>query len=241
MLPSVLRASKRSATVVHEEMQEGLGSLATIASIAPWVGIFGTLWGIIGSFRGGGGEATGALAALNESLSESLWPTAIGLLAGLGSLLIYRYLADRLRTFDQEMENASLGLVDQLRRQRGPFVFEAATEPLGDRPMFGEKTLSELRRDQKFLQRSIILAGVGLLVAWCAQAVVSFYDDFLPLASIARGASVHIVLLFSFSFLPTYPIWVKLMHRRRGARVALASAFCLCWSVAELLVGGHLP
>ncbi len=54
-----------------------------------------------------------------KGLSESLWPTAFGLLVGLVSLWFYEYLTGRLRTFDLEMETASLELVNLLSRLRG--------------------------------------------------------------------------------------------------------------------------
>jgi biopolymer transport protein ExbB/TolQ len=108
------RASERSAAVVHEEMKEGLNGLATIASIAPLVGLFGTVMGIPTSFVGCNGEKSACMAAVAERLSGSIWPTAMGLLVGLTSLWCYRYLADRLEDFDLEMENASLDLVNRL-------------------------------------------------------------------------------------------------------------------------------
>ena len=107
------RAAERAAAV-HGEMKQGLTGLATVAAIAPWLGLFGTLGGIFNSFRGVGGNKTSIMAAMASDLSDSLVPTAIGLLVGLSSLLCYRYLASRLEISDREMEGASLELVNQL-------------------------------------------------------------------------------------------------------------------------------
>jgi biopolymer transport protein ExbB/TolQ len=75
-------------------------SLATIASVAPFVGVFGTVLGILNSFQGENGPRDAIMAAVTKGLSESLWPMAFGLLVGLVSLWFYEYLTDRLRTID---------------------------------------------------------------------------------------------------------------------------------------------
>jgi biopolymer transport protein ExbB/TolQ len=109
------RASARSVTAVHGEMKRGLNSLATISSIAPFIGLFGTLLGIVNSFRGGIGEKTAALGRLAGYLSESLVPTELGLLVALAAFCGYRCLLTKLDAFDLEMENASIQLTSDLR------------------------------------------------------------------------------------------------------------------------------
>src|SRR5690349_4966183 len=75
---SLLPTMERSAAAVHLDMKRGLNSLVTIVSIAPMVGIFGTVLGIVYSFTGGYGEKSAALAGIMRSLSEAMWPTAMG-------------------------------------------------------------------------------------------------------------------------------------------------------------------
>lgn len=162
VLEAVARASKRSSGLVHEEMREGVYSLATVACVAPWFGLFGTILGIINSFRGGGGEKHAVMAAVAKGLSESMWPTAFGLLVGLIALWSHEYLAGQLSALDKEMENASLELLNQLSRFRVPFTTEASTNDLAAGPMFGERAWAELSREDKFLRRSMILAGTML-------------------------------------------------------------------------------
>src|SRR5579862_581639 len=157
VLEAVSRASKRSSAAVHEEMKAGLYSLATIACLAPWVGIFGNGLGIINSFQGIDGEKTALMAAFANRLSQSFWPTAFGLAIGLMSLFFYRYLTARLEAFDLEMENASLDLLNHLSRIPGPFTFALATGQ-----MFGEEPADKLRRDDKSLRRCRYLAAVAL-------------------------------------------------------------------------------
>lgn len=113
------RAAERSAAVVCHDMKKRLNSLATIAIIAPWLGLFGTVVGIVNSFVGCGGERSACMAAIVERLSDSTWPTALGLLVGLISLWCYRYLTGRVEAFAREMEGAILELVKLLARYRG--------------------------------------------------------------------------------------------------------------------------
>lgn len=111
----VRRAAQRTAVVVHGELRRGLGGLATVAALAPWLGLFGTVVGIAGSLnKGSAGNPASILGAIANDLSAACVLTALGLLVGLTSLWCYRYLASRLEVFDREMEGASLELVNQL-------------------------------------------------------------------------------------------------------------------------------
>src|ERR1700677_2769989 len=144
-LQAVTRVSRCSSAVVHEEMKQGLYGLAAIACVAPWVGLFGTILGILNSFsHGATGPKSAISAAISGSLSESMWPTALGLLVGIIALWCYRYLESSLETFDHEMESASLELLNQLSRFRGTFSAEPAIQRLSEGAMFGEKSLAEL-------------------------------------------------------------------------------------------------
>ncbi len=118
VIDSVRRRCRRSADAVHGEMKRGLHGLATIASTAPFVGLFGTLLGIVNSFPGCSGEKSACMAAVMERLSESLVPTELALLVALPALLSYRYLRSELEAIDVEMENASLDLMNRLALHR---------------------------------------------------------------------------------------------------------------------------
>jgi biopolymer transport protein TolQ len=97
-------------------MKRGIDSLASIATTAPLVGMFGSVLGILGAFRGGATEKNSFMKAMAKSLSESLAPTALGLLVAVIAFCFYRYLLARLEDFDFEMKNASLELTDVLAR-----------------------------------------------------------------------------------------------------------------------------
>lgn len=99
----------RAAVAVHEDLKQGLNTLATLTCVAPLFGIFGTVYGIaLDTFRSLGTEKSVAMASVFEGLSRACVPAALGLLVALQSLWCYRYLLGRLTEFDHEMENESL-------------------------------------------------------------------------------------------------------------------------------------
>jgi biopolymer transport protein ExbB/TolQ len=116
---AVLRASRRSAALFHEDLRQGLTGLATVAYLAPWCGLLATVLAIPNSFVGCSGEKSTCMAAVVVRLSRSIWPTAFGLLIGLMSAWGNRYLTGNLEVFDREMEGAALELANQLSRYRG--------------------------------------------------------------------------------------------------------------------------
>ena len=114
VLGAVQRASARAALAVHLEMKRGLYSLASIAFSAPLVGVLGTLWGIVGSFRGISSGIWSEYADIVNGLSQSLVPAALGILVAVVAFCGHRYFLGRLDDFDVEMEIASLQLLEQL-------------------------------------------------------------------------------------------------------------------------------
>jgi biopolymer transport protein ExbB/TolQ len=96
-------AGERAAAVIHLQMSRGLTSLATIASVAPFVGLFGTVLGMINSFRGSCGSQSAELAMVTQGISESLATTALGLLVAIPAVWLYWYLHAQLDAFDSEM------------------------------------------------------------------------------------------------------------------------------------------
>jgi len=114
VLNAVKRACARSASVVHCEMKRGLSSLASVAATAPLIGFFGTVLGAFGSFSGGATEKGSFMRVMAGSLSESLAPTALGLVVAVLAFCFYRYFLARLEDFDIEMKNVSFQLIDEL-------------------------------------------------------------------------------------------------------------------------------
>jgi biopolymer transport protein ExbB/TolQ len=110
------RASARAAILTHAQLKRGVNGLATVVSIAPWVGLFGTVVGIYGSFRGGDGEKSTLMALLCQSLSEAIVPCAFGIVVAVIALWFYKYLKAQIEAFDTQMETTSLDLMNALSR-----------------------------------------------------------------------------------------------------------------------------
>ena len=108
------RGLARSAITTHAEMKRGLGGLATIGSTAPFVGLFGTVVGIMNAFRGSIGERTEQLSAVGGGIAEALVTTALGLLVAVPAVWCFNYFTSKVEGFDIEMENSSMEMVNYL-------------------------------------------------------------------------------------------------------------------------------
>jgi hypothetical protein len=181
------------------------------------------------------------MAAVAKGLSEAMWPTGLGLRVGVIAFWSYDFLKGRLGTLDQEMEAASLDLLNQLSRFHGRFTARAEISSPSGRPLFGEKTLDQLRRDDKSLRRCGVVTGMALVLAWSALALRYFGHGWVSLSSAVGWGFVYVVLMLGISCFPAYPVWVKVLRRRPGGLAALGSMVCVCWSVAELVLGSDLP
>ena len=106
------RALERAEAIVHAELKRGVSTLATIGSTAPFVGLFGTVVGIINAFKGIASEKSTGLGAVAGGISEALVTTAIGLVVAIPAVWAYNYFAGRVEAFDVEMGNSSSELVD---------------------------------------------------------------------------------------------------------------------------------
>src|SRR5215471_6127652 len=106
------RALERTEAIVHAELKRGLGGLATIGSTAPFVGLFGTVVGILNAFKGISQEKATGLAAVAGGIAEALVTTAMGLLVAIPAVMMFNYLTGRVEAFDVEMDNSSSELVD---------------------------------------------------------------------------------------------------------------------------------
>ena len=106
------RALERAEAIVHAELKRGVSTLATIGSSAPFVGLFGTVVGIINAFTGIANEKSTGLGAVAGGISEALVTTAIGLVVAIPAVWAYNYFAGRVEAFDVEMGNSSSELVD---------------------------------------------------------------------------------------------------------------------------------
>src|SRR3954451_19025863 len=106
------RALDRSEAIVHAELKRGISSLATIGSTAPFVGLFGTVVGIINAFKGIAAEKSAGLGAVSAGISEALVTTAVGLFVAIPAVWMYNFFTGKLEAFDVEMGNSSSDLID---------------------------------------------------------------------------------------------------------------------------------
>ncbi|MEQ9617671.1 MAG: protein TolQ [Deltaproteobacteria bacterium] len=113
----VERALKRTMASETSKLEGSLIFLATTGSAAPFIGLFGTVWGIMTSFIGlAGSEGVPTLQAVAPGIAEALVATAIGLAAAIPAVIAYNYFVSRVKRIDIEMENFSsefLNIVDR--------------------------------------------------------------------------------------------------------------------------------
>jgi biopolymer transport protein ExbB/biopolymer transport protein TolQ len=115
------RALERAAAIVHAELKRGVSGLATIGSTAPFVGLFGTVVGIINAFKGIQTQKSAGLGAVAGGIAEALVTTAVGLFVAVPAVWVYNYFTSKIEAFDVEMDNSSSELIDYFikRSSRG--------------------------------------------------------------------------------------------------------------------------
>jgi biopolymer transport protein ExbB/TolQ len=112
LVDSGKRAIERETLMTTAEMKKGLGNLATISTTAPFVGLFGTVVGIINAFRGMAISGSGGLGAVSSGIAEALATTAFGLFVAVPAVWMYNYFLNKVERFNVEMSNASSQLID---------------------------------------------------------------------------------------------------------------------------------
>jgi biopolymer transport protein ExbB/biopolymer transport protein TolQ len=106
------RALERAEAIVHAELKRGISSLATTGSSAPFVGLFGTVVGIINAFKGISTEKSTGLGAVAGGIAEALVTTAVGLFVAIPAVWMFNYFTNKVESFDVEMGNSSSELID---------------------------------------------------------------------------------------------------------------------------------
>ncbi|RMD84010.1 MAG: protein TolQ [Candidatus Dadabacteria bacterium] len=102
---NVERAMRRAASLQRTRLEKMLTFLGTVASTAPFIGLFGTVWGIMNSFRGLSVTKATALQAVAPGISEALIATAMGLAAAIPALVAYNHFSRQARVMAVEMDN----------------------------------------------------------------------------------------------------------------------------------------
>ena len=116
-IESVQRALDRARTTAITDMESRVPLLGTTASAGPFIGLFGTVWGIMNSFRNIGSKGAANLATVAPGIAEALVATAIGLMAAIPAVMAYNYFSRRIRVLSAEMETFSSDFLNIVRRR----------------------------------------------------------------------------------------------------------------------------
>jgi len=116
-LDAAKRAIQRATAVNLADLKRGLSGLATIGSTAPFVGLFGTTFGIINAFAGMASSGSGGIAAISAGIAEALITTAYGLFVAVPAVWAYNYLGGKVEGFNIEMDNSSSELLEYFIRK----------------------------------------------------------------------------------------------------------------------------
>lgn len=113
---NISRALSRTSLTEVSNLESMLGFLATVGSAAPFIGLFGTVWGIMNSFQGIGATGNANLAVVAPGISEALIATAAGLAAAIPSVMAYNYFVGRIKSLATEMDTFSQDFLNIVQR-----------------------------------------------------------------------------------------------------------------------------
>jgi biopolymer transport protein ExbB/TolQ len=119
---------RAALSVDMRQLQIGLPFLATTGSAAPFIGLFGTVWGIMNSFSAIAASQDTSLSVVAPGIAEALFATAIGLVAAIPAVIAYNKLTTDLGRLQQSFAAGITALGDRLARDRKPHVRAEAAE-----------------------------------------------------------------------------------------------------------------
>jgi biopolymer transport protein ExbB len=111
--------SERQKEKVGAELRRGMNLLATVGSIAPFVGLLGTVVGIIAAFQGIGATGSGGIAAVSTGIAEALVETAFGLMVAIPAVMLFNYLNARVAGIELALSRSLGELMDEMEGQHG--------------------------------------------------------------------------------------------------------------------------
>ena len=113
---NVERSLRRAEVNELTTLEAALPFLATTGSVGPFVGLFGTVWGVMNSFIGIGNLGNASLAVVAPGIAEALIATAIGLAAAIPAVMAYNYFVRRIRVIESEMDSFASDYLNIVRR-----------------------------------------------------------------------------------------------------------------------------
>lgn len=117
-LEALYRVLRKTADLQSMELERSLGLLATTAGATPFIGLFGTVWGIMNAFRGIGVTSNASIQAYAPGIAEALVATAAGLAAAIPALIGYNHFLRRMRLIEGRMDEFIADLVHRLQGRR---------------------------------------------------------------------------------------------------------------------------
>ena len=117
LMDTVRRSIQRATALTAADLKKGVAALATIGSTAPFVGLLGTVVGVINAFTGIATSGSQGIGAVSAGISEALVETALGLVVAIPAVWFYNYLTGRIEYFNVEMDNSSSELLDYFIRK----------------------------------------------------------------------------------------------------------------------------
>jgi biopolymer transport protein TolQ len=115
-IDNIARALRRATTSEITRLERYLTFLATTGSTAPFIGLFGTVWGIMTAFKGIGETGSASLAVVAPGIAEALVATAIGLVAAIPAVMGYNHFQNRIKVLIAEMDNFSTEFLNIVHR-----------------------------------------------------------------------------------------------------------------------------
>lgn len=115
-LPALQRATQIASSEELSRLESRLPWLATTGAVTPFIGLFGTVWGIIDAFHGLGTAGSATLRAVAPGVSEALITTAAGLFAAIPAVIAYNIFTQNIREFGARMDDFSLELMNEIER-----------------------------------------------------------------------------------------------------------------------------
>jgi|HubBroStandDraft_3_1064219.scaffolds.fasta_scaffold01834_4 biopolymer transport protein ExbB len=112
------RAVERATLLTTSDLKTHIGSLATIATLTPFIGLFGTVIGIINAFHGMALTGSGGIGAVSAGIAEALVATALGLFVAIPAAWMFNYFTNQLERLQVEMSNSSSELIDFFQKKQ---------------------------------------------------------------------------------------------------------------------------
>jgi len=116
-IDGVRRALQRATSAEIPRLEKGLFFLGTMASTCPFIGLFGTVWGVMNSFISMQTYHSASIAVVGPGIAGALTTTVAGLAAAIPALVAYNYFVNRVKTMASEMENLSSEFISLLERR----------------------------------------------------------------------------------------------------------------------------